>query len=44
MLFEVRRMAVRTISVAGSNPDVDTPEDLQALEAVAEPAPEGSGA
>ena len=44
MLFDVRRMAVRTISVAGSNPDVDTPEDLQALEALAEPAPEGSGA
>lgn len=44
MLFDVRRMAVRTISVAGSNPDVDTPEDLQALDAVAEPAPEGSSA
>lgn len=44
MLFEARHMTVRTVSVAGSNPDVDTPEDLQALEAVAEPAPEGSGA
>jgi CTP:molybdopterin cytidylyltransferase MocA len=43
-LFEVRRMAVRMVSVAGSNPDVDTPADLQALDAIAEPAAEGSGA
>ncbi|MGH7559386.1 MAG: nucleotidyltransferase family protein [Gemmatimonadales bacterium] len=32
-LLEARRTPVRTVSVAGANPDVDTPEDLRALDA-----------
>ena len=34
-----RGINIRTISVGGSNPDVDTPEDLEALEQQASPAP-----
>jgi molybdenum cofactor cytidylyltransferase len=43
-LFEIRRMAIRTVSVAGTNPDVDTLDDLRALDATLQPAPERSGA
>lgn len=37
-LFEIRRTTVRTVSVAGRNPDVDTPDDLRALEEPSLPA------
>ncbi|HSE52123.1 MAG TPA: hypothetical protein VLB00_08025 [Gemmatimonadales bacterium] len=32
-VLESHRITVRTIQVGGSNPDVDTPEDLARLEA-----------
>lgn len=42
-LFDIRHLPVRTVSVAGRNPDVDTPEDLLALDRTDEPVPERSG-
>lgn len=38
-VLERRGITIRTISVGGLNPDVDTPEDLNALEDYASPAP-----
>ena len=38
-VLQRRGISIRTISVGGSNPDVDTPEDLEALEQQASPTP-----